>query len=95
MSLQREDEDSDLFQWYHGSKFCTGILESLVTLEEHEDFSQFIEVKVRGPKYASQECFYFMEEILRYLQDVIKIAMTSISFKIYAFRQFGKFVLVC
>lgn len=70
LSLQREEEDSDLFQWYHGSKFCTGILESMITLEEDEDFNQCIEVKARGPKDASQECFYFLEEILRYLQEV-------------------------
>lgn len=72
MSLQREDEDSDLFQWYHGSKFCTGILESMVTLEEDEDLSQCVEVKVRGPKESSQDCFYFMDEIMRYLQDVFE-----------------------
>lgn len=71
MCLRREDDDSDLFQWYHGSKFCTGILESMVTFEEDEDLNQCVEVKVRGPREASQDCFYFMEEILRCLHDVI------------------------
>lgn len=71
MYLQREDEESDLFQWYHGSKFSTSILESMITLEQDDDVDQCVEIKVRGPAEASQDCFYFMEEILRYVHDVI------------------------
>lgn len=42
----------------------------MVTLEEDEDSNQCIEVKLRGPKDARQDCFYFMESILHYLQKV-------------------------
>lgn len=69
-SLRREDDDSDLFQCYQGSKFCAGAVEALVTLEEDEEANQCVEVKVRGPGEAARDCFYFAEEILRSLDHV-------------------------
>lgn len=58
-----QDNDSDLYQWYNGSKLCTISLESLITLSEDNDI-QYIEIKLRGPRETSQYCFYFFEQII-------------------------------
>lgn len=62
----------DLYQWYHGSKFCYVNLESMVTLDEDENLNQYIEVKIRGPKHTSLYCFYFMEQIMQSIDQVKK-----------------------
>lgn len=60
VNLYQENE-CDLYQWYHGSKLCTTILETLITMEEDDSGLQYIEVKLRGPRLTSQESFYFFE----------------------------------
>ena len=61
------DPDSDLYQWFEGSKLCSGLIESLVTLE---DDGEAIEMKVRGPPSSELACFYFVEELLGIVDQV-------------------------
>lgn len=61
------DPDSDLYQWFEGSKLCSGLLESLITLE---DDGEAIEMKVRGPPSSELACFYFIEELLGIVDQV-------------------------
>lgn len=66
-----QDNDSDLYQWYHGSKLCTVALETMITLTEDENGSEYIEVKIRGPRQTSQYCFYFFEQVLETIINVM------------------------
>ena len=61
------DSDSDLYQWFEGSKLCSGPIESLITLE---DDGEAIEMKVRGPQSSELACFYFIEELLGIVDQV-------------------------
>lgn len=61
------DPDSDLYQWFEGSKLCSGLIESLITLE---DDGEAIEMKVRGPPSSELACFYFVEELLGIVDQV-------------------------
>ncbi|CAH0563355.1 unnamed protein product [Brassicogethes aeneus] len=61
------DSDTDLYQWYMGSKLCANELESLITLEEDE----YIEIKVRGPNDTSVQCFYFLDNILKTIEQAL------------------------
>ncbi|KAK7866658.1 hypothetical protein R5R35_000274 [Gryllus longicercus] len=62
------DPDSDLYQWFEGSKLCSGPIESLITLEED---GEAVEMKVRGPVGSELACFYFMEELLGIVDQVL------------------------
>lgn len=62
------DPDSDLYQWFEGSKLCSGPIESLITLEED---GEAVEMKVRGPAGSELACFYFMEELLGIVDQVL------------------------
>ncbi|XP_069694753.1 death-associated protein kinase 1-like isoform X2 [Periplaneta americana] len=62
------DPDSDLYQWFEGSKLCSGLIESIITLE---DDGEAIEMKVRGPPSSELACFYFMEELLGIVDQVL------------------------
>ncbi|GAB6027724.1 hypothetical protein CHUAL_001959 [Chamberlinius hualienensis] len=65
---EHHDPDSDLYQWLHGSKFCSGNLESLITLEKD---GKAIELKVRGPTDMRKACFYFLEDLLTVVDQVV------------------------
>lgn len=43
---EHADPENDLYQWYRGSKFCSGPLEGIVTLDPT---GTGYEIKVRGP----------------------------------------------
>ena len=60
--------ENDLYQWYHGSKFCSGYLESLVTLEQND---QVIEIKARGPSELSSTLYHFFDDICQIVEQVI------------------------
>ena len=60
--------DSDLYQWYHGSKYCSGSMEALVTLEQND---QVIDVKCRGPPDHRATLCYFLEELCELVEDVL------------------------
>ncbi|KAI4457163.1 ankyrin repeats (3 copies) [Holotrichia oblita] len=68
------DSDTDLYQWYHGSKLCTTTLETLITLNESNDGGEYVEIKIRGPRLTSQYCFYFFHQV----QNIITTAINRI-----------------
>lgn len=61
--LNGDASDTDLYQWYHGSKLCTTTLETLITLNENDIGQEYIEIKIRGPRLSSQYCFYFFHHV--------------------------------
>ncbi|XP_054918873.1 death-associated protein kinase 1-like isoform X3 [Dermacentor andersoni] len=67
-SMEHADSDSDLYQWLRGSKFCSGALEGMLTLVDNDSA---LEVKVRGPRGSSSSCFYFLEDLLMVVDDVL------------------------
>ncbi|KAM7309701.1 death-associated protein kinase 1 isoform X1 [Ixodes scapularis] len=67
-SMEHADTDNDLYQWLKGSKFCSGTLEGMLTLV---DSDSALEVKVRGPRGSSSNCFYFLEDLLMVVDDVL------------------------
>ena len=58
--------DCDLYQWYHGSKYCTGSMEAMITLELGESV---LDIKCRGPGDSRAELFYFFEDIYHIVMD--------------------------
>ncbi|XP_067131292.1 death-associated protein kinase 1-like isoform X1 [Centruroides vittatus] len=64
---EQPDPEIDLYQWHHGSKFCSGSLEGLITLRENE----IIEIKVRGPSNMNTESFYFMEDLMSIIDQIL------------------------
>ncbi|XP_042240945.1 death-associated protein kinase 1-like isoform X3 [Homarus americanus] len=62
------ERDTDLYQWCSGSKFCSGPLEALLTLEEG---GEAIELKVRGPPESGPVAFFFMEDLLAMIDQVL------------------------
>ena len=82
---RRYDRETDLYQWFHGSKFCCGPLEAIIALHGREE----VEVKVRGPGEAGRACFFFLEEILGIIDQV----ECSASFRrFFVFCQFRRFL---
>ena len=63
---RRFDMECELYQWSQGSKLACGPLEAII--EHHDDQ---IEVIVRGPKDAKKACFFFLEEILGMIDQVL------------------------
>ena len=61
--------DSDLYQWYHGSKYCSGPMEALVTLEQGE---QVIEIKCRGPGDSRSTLFSFFEDVRNLISESLE-----------------------
>ncbi|XP_047353839.1 death-associated protein kinase 1-like isoform X1 [Vespa velutina] len=57
-----DPSNSDLYQWWRGSKLCVGPCESIVTFEEEEQ--SCIEIRVRGPRGSSAQCFGLFSVIL-------------------------------
>ncbi|XP_044740300.1 death-associated protein kinase 1-like isoform X2 [Chrysoperla carnea] len=70
------ESELDLYQWFHGSKLCAGLLECMITLED-DDISnsspEYIEVKVRGPSESARECFIFIDEIIAIINNTLMI----------------------
>ncbi|XP_064461428.1 death-associated protein kinase 1-like isoform X2 [Ornithodoros turicata] len=67
-SMEHADPDVDLYQWLRGSKFCSGVLEGMLTLAEQ---GEALEVMVRGPHGSASNCFYFLEDLLTVVDDVL------------------------
>lgn len=63
-----DDPDSDLYQWHHGSKFCCGLLEGLLNMDKQEEF---LELKVRGVEESRTNAFYFLEDLINIVEQVI------------------------
>ncbi|XP_076304904.1 death-associated protein kinase 1-like isoform X2 [Tachypleus tridentatus] len=65
---EHPDPENDLYQWHHGFKFCSGCLEGLVTLSDHR---KTIEIKVRGPNSRRTDCFYFLEDLVSVVDQML------------------------
>ena len=79
MVLQEQDNPAvDLYQWYHGSKYCSGVLESLITLEQGD---QVIEIKARGLEDERRALFLFFEEVLGVVDQVLEDLCPGFSFE--------------
>ena len=63
---RRFEMDCELYQWCQGSKLECGPLEAIIEHTEEQ-----IEVIVRGPKGAKKACFFFLEEILGIIDQVL------------------------
>lgn len=79
MSRISVDPDCDLYQWYHGSKYCTGSgCEVLITLEQDE---QAIELKCRGAisvDLTASEIYRFREEIARVIVGTLQDCLPGV-----------------
>jgi len=72
MSSLSDDPDCDLYQWFHGSKYCTGSgCEALVTLEQDE---QVIELKCRAAVAGDMSA----SEIYRFREDISRVVMSTL-----------------
>lgn len=60
--------DTDLYQWHHGTKYCCGDLEGMIDMDRHE---QYLEIKVRGSPEARSSLFYFLEDLVNIVEQVI------------------------
>ncbi|XP_025262413.1 death-associated protein kinase 1-like isoform X4 [Camponotus floridanus] len=63
--------NSDLYQWWRGSKLCLGPCESIITFEEEEH--SCVEIQVRGPRSSSAQCFALLSVILDAMDTTIEL----------------------
>ncbi|XP_043793521.1 death-associated protein kinase 1-like isoform X1 [Apis laboriosa] len=66
-----DPSNSDLYQWWRGSKLCIGPCESIITFEEEEQ--SCIEIRVRGPRGTSAQCFALFSIILDAIETTIEL----------------------
>ena len=65
---ETDANDWDIYQWHHGTKYCSHLLECLITLEQGD----VIEVKLRGPQDSRAELFLLQEEITEVIGQVLE-----------------------
>lgn len=75
---ESDDPDSDLYQWHHGSKYCCGDLEGMITMDR---LDQFVEIKVRGPPESTTALFFFLEDFVNTTEQVISHVTPGLSFE--------------
>lgn len=78
MSCLPVDPDCDLYQWFHGSKYCTGNgCEALITLEQDE---QMIELKCRAAVAGdlSADIYRFREELARVIIGTLQDCLPGV-----------------
>ncbi|OQR70842.1 death-associated protein kinase 1-like [Tropilaelaps mercedesae] len=78
MALMNAGNGTELLQWRFGSRYVNETLEGVVLLERSRDA---LEVKVRGPVDSHTNCFYFMEELLTVVDDVLLEVCPGIAFQ--------------
>ncbi|KOC66153.1 Death-associated protein kinase 3 [Habropoda laboriosa] len=66
-----DPSNSDLYQWWRGSKLCIGPCESIITFEEEEQ--SCMEIRVRGPRGTSAQCFALFSIILDAIETTIEL----------------------
>ncbi|XP_014484724.1 PREDICTED: death-associated protein kinase 1-like isoform X3 [Dinoponera quadriceps] len=66
-----DPSNSDLYQWWRGSKLCVGPCESIITFEEEEH--SCVEIQVRGPRSSSTQCFALLSVILDAIDTTIEL----------------------
>ena len=65
---ETDEPDSELYQWHRGSKYCCGDLEGMLSMDLHE---QYLEIKVRGPVDSDTQLFYFLEDFISVVEQVV------------------------
>ena len=79
MSCVSDDPDCDLYQWFHGSKYCTGNgCEALITLEQDE---RVIELKCRAAvagDMSASDIYRFREEISRVIMSTLQDCLPGV-----------------
>ncbi|KAL8602300.1 hypothetical protein ACOMHN_022813 [Nucella lapillus] len=63
------DENVALVQWHHGTRYTWGRLQGLMDMDRHE---QYLEVKVRGPPEARYALFFFLEDFVNIVEQVVE-----------------------
>lgn len=63
--------ESDLYQWWRGSKLCLGPCECIVTLEEEEQGC--IQIWIRGPRGTGSQCFSLLSIIVDAVDAAIEV----------------------
>ncbi|XP_070176153.1 death-associated protein kinase 1-like isoform X2 [Littorina saxatilis] len=91
---ESEEQEVDLYQWHHGSKYCWGQLEGLIDMDHNE---QFLEIKVRGPVDARYSLFFFLEDFVNVVEQVVENVCPGLSTERYTLspsqlQQHGKIV---
>ncbi|XP_008543505.1 death-associated protein kinase 1 [Microplitis demolitor] len=71
-----DPHNSDLYQWWRGSKLCIGSCESIITLEEEDQ--GYIEIKVRGPPGSGSQCFALLGVIFDTIDATINIVAPAL-----------------
>lgn len=66
--LETEDPEAELYQWHYGSKYCCADLEGIINMDPMYDC---IEIKVRGPIEKRTQLFYFLEDFINVVEQVI------------------------
>jgi len=83
MSCVQVDPDCDLYQWFHGSKYCTGNgCEALITLEQDE---QVIELKCRAAvagDMSASDIYRFQEELARVIVGTLQDCLPGLSVQV-------------
>ena len=64
--VMKSEANTDLLQWSKGSKYFIGDVEGLLMLHDNS-----LEVRVRGPAKHEKEGFFFLEEILGVIDQVL------------------------
>ena len=92
--VREEQKDSDLFQWHHGSKYCCSRLEGIIDMDRNE---QFLEIKVRGPEGERANLYYFLEDFVNIVEQVVENVCPGLCVERYTLspsqlREHGKVV---
>ncbi|XP_024938957.1 LOW QUALITY PROTEIN: death-associated protein kinase 1 [Cephus cinctus] len=66
-----DPQDSDLYQWWRGSKLCVGACETIITLEEEDQ--GYVEIRVRGPRGTSAQCSTLLNVVFDAMDATIEI----------------------
>lgn len=71
MTQTWDPANSDLYQWWRGSKLCIGPCESIITFEEEDQ--SCIEIRVRGPRGTSAQCFALLSIIFDAIDTTMEL----------------------
>lgn len=66
-----DPSNSDLYQWWRGSKLCLGPCESIITFEEEQH--SCVEIQVRGPRGSGAQCFALLSVIFDAMDMTIEL----------------------
>ncbi|XP_059159950.1 death-associated protein kinase 1-like isoform X2 [Physella acuta] len=91
---EKVDKDADLYQWHHGSKYCCARLEGIIDMDKNE---QYLEIKVRGPESERANLYYFLEDFVNIIEQVVENVCPGLCIERYTLspsqlREHGKVV---